>query len=115
MSPKPPTKWTDRASDAFAQLTSSNAKPKVVRLRDGGEASNGERPSDKLLRIAESSGWDIHSDPDLVDFLSTVDVAENVPRKLNDLIAEVLLFCWELDGEGSVGEEPADGSSQTVR
>ncbi|MDA1192774.1 MAG: hypothetical protein O3A46_13960 [Candidatus Poribacteria bacterium] len=89
--------WTKRSSRAFEYLTQQTSMPRVVRAPRPESDEIGERASDKILRIIESAGWDVHSDAELLDFLANVDVQEQVPPKVQELIAEVLFFCWELD------------------
>jgi type III secretion system FlhB-like substrate exporter len=88
-------RWTEHSSKAFSYLTSHSAAPKVVRRARTSEED--DRASDKILRLIESQGWEVHSDPTLINFLATLDIEAQTPNRLRELIAEVLLFCWELD------------------
>lgn len=85
-------KWNEKSSRAFRFLTEHTNTPKVVRVAHGNPQT-----ADALRRIIESEGWAVQEDPALFEILSEVDVPEHVSRRLNDLIAEVLLFCYELD------------------
>jgi flagellar biosynthesis protein len=104
-------KWNEKSSKAFNFLTGRTEAPKVVRIASGDRPTKtGERPADAIRRVIETEGWAVQEDPALLELLSDVDVAAQVSRRLNDLIAEVLLFCYELD----VDETSADGA-KTVR
>jgi type III secretion system FlhB-like substrate exporter len=98
----------DRSSRALSYLTEHSPAPKIVRqARNTADARPGaERPSDRILRVVESEGWAAHRDPELLDFLATLDIDAHVPLKLNELIAEVIFFCWELDTEDPDGTTP---------
>ena len=97
--------WTKRASRNLQYLTERSGTPKVVRVdqtRPPGHEPT-ERPSETILRLMREEGWDAFSDPELLDFLATVEIEDRVPEKIQDLIAEVLLFCAELDQENPEG------------
>lgn len=85
-------RWNEKSSRAFRFLTENTNTPKVVRVARGNRQT-----ADALRRIIESEGWAVQEDSALFELLSEVDVPEHVSRRLNDLIAEVLLFCYELD------------------
>ena len=93
--------WTRRTSRNLQYLTDRSGAPKIVRVDRAarGEQPDGERPSDKILRLMAEQGWDAHSDPELLDFLATVEIEDRVPEKIQHLIAEVLLFCADIDSE----------------
>jgi len=102
-------KWTEKSSKAFSFLTGRTDTPKVVRVPQGGSTTtSGERPADALRRVIESEGWAVHEDPALLELLSEVDVVAQVSRRMNDLIAEVLFFCYELDVEEAGGRDTAE-------
>ena len=93
--------WNRRASRAFGYLTQPSRLPRVVRVERPATPpeEGGERPSDRVLRVIESEGWEAHSDATLFDFLATLDVDGQVPEKLQGLIAEMLHFCYGLDAD----------------
>ena len=111
--------WTKRASRTLQYLTERSGVPKVVRAerpRDNLDPS-AVRPSEKILKLMSEEGWDVYSDPELLDFLGTVEIEDRVPEKIQDLIAEVLLFCMEIDEEPDKGDAkapsaPVDGGSK---
>ncbi len=91
--------WTKRTARNFEYLTERSAAPKVVRVdprpADGDAAA--ERPSEMILRLLREEGWDPYSDPELLDFLGTVEIEDRIPAKVEELIAEVLIFFAALD------------------
>ena len=96
-----PPLWTKRTAHTFQYLTERSPAPKVVRVdskRAEGDATT-ERPSETILRLLQDEGWDPYSDPELLDFLGTVEIEDRIPGKVEELIAEVLLFFAELDRE----------------
>ena len=107
--------WTKRASRNLQYLTERSGVPKVVRAerpRDDQDPS-AVRPSKKILKLMSDEGWDAYSDPELLDFLGTVEIEDRVPEKIQDLIAEVLLFCMELDQDDTKAPDvPVDGPSK---
>ncbi len=91
--------WTKRTARSFEYLTERSTAPKVVRVdpkpTDGDAPA--ERPSETILRMLQEEGWDPYSDPELLDFLGTVEIEDRVPAKIEELIAEVLVFFAALD------------------
>lgn len=100
-------RWTRPASRAFDYLTRPSRLPRVVRVDRSAAPvdGDGERASDRVLRIIESEGWEAHSDPTLIDFLATLNVEGQAPEKLQGLIAEMLHFCYSLDADEAEADD----------
>jgi flagellar biosynthesis protein len=64
--------------------------PKVV-------ASGKGRMAERILELARDHEVPVHKDPTLVDMLSYVDVGSEIPPKLYSMVAEVLVFIYNVD------------------
>jgi flagellar biosynthesis protein len=57
--------------------------------------------AEKIIEIAEEHGVPIYEDPDLVQFLSKLDIDREIPVELYRAVAEVLAFVYRLNSEAS--------------
>lgn len=79
--------------------------PKAAALKyDQGQApiviSKGEGLiAKKIMEIAEENNIYIHSDPDLVEILSNIDIGSEIPEDIYKTVAQILLFVYELNGD----------------
>jgi len=64
--------------------------PKVV-------ASGKGRMAERMLELARDHEVPVHKDPTLVDMLSYVDVGSEIPPELYSMVAEVLVFIYNVD------------------
>ncbi|MDO7786582.1 EscU/YscU/HrcU family type III secretion system export apparatus switch protein [Desulforamulus aquiferis] len=55
--------------------------------------------AEKILQIAEEKSVPVYKDPVLVEMLSHLNVGEEIPPELYNIIAEVLTFVYSLDKE----------------
>jgi len=55
------------------------------------------KTAEKIIEIAESNGIHIHRDPDMIEILSQLDLDEEIPVDLYQVIAELLAFVYELN------------------
>jgi flagellar biosynthesis protein len=53
--------------------------------------------AESIIRKAQESGIHIHEDPSLVEVLSKLDLDEQIPSELYELVAEVLSFVYRID------------------
>jgi flagellar biosynthesis protein len=87
-----PLKQEDKIKKAVAlhyEEKKDNA-PKVV-------ASGKGRVAERILELAREHEVPVHRDPTLVDMLSYVDVGSEIPSELYGLVAEVLVFVYNID------------------
>ncbi len=52
-----------------------------------------------IKRIAKENGVALVEDPELADTLLTLDVGSLIPESLYAVIAEILVFVWNLDDQ----------------
>ena len=74
---------------ALSYNTSEEA-PKVVATGQGYVA-------EKILDIAKEKKVPIHKDEKLVEQLSTLNLGENVPPELYEVVAQILVFVGDMD------------------
>ena len=57
--------------------------------------------ADKIIRLAREHHIHIHSDPDLLEMLSQLDLNREIPPSLYAVVAELLAFVYLLNSEES--------------
>jgi len=75
---------------ALAYDPSRDDAPKVAAKGSGWMA-------EKIIQIAREKGIPIHEEPDLVRILSRLDLEEEIPPQLYEIIAEILAFVYRLN------------------
>jgi flagellar biosynthesis protein len=60
-------------------------------------ASGKGRAAEKIIQTAEQSQVPVYEDSVLVNMLSTLDINSQIPEKLYQMVAEVLVFVYSLD------------------
>ncbi|MEZ8143431.1 flagellar biosynthesis protein FlhB [Enterovibrio norvegicus FF-33] len=87
-------------------------KPKsAVALRYDGinapqvSAKGYEALAEKLIEEMEKNGGLVHSDETLMNWLSALEVGDEIPEQLYLVIAELIAFAWYLDGKTPPGWE----------
>jgi len=61
--------------------------------------------ADEIMRRARESGVPVQEDPSLVEVLSKLDLEQEIPPELYQLVAEVLSFVYRSDQRaGSIGQ-----------
>lgn len=65
--------------------------PKVVATGSGDIA-------EQILALAKQAGVDIVEDPDLMEVLGRIPVGSAIPEELFEVIAEILVFLYRLNG-----------------
>ncbi|MEQ8191607.1 MAG: EscU/YscU/HrcU family type III secretion system export apparatus switch protein [Candidatus Eremiobacterota bacterium] len=66
--------------------------PRVISKGEGSFA-------EKIISIARKEGIRIHQDKEMVDFLSKVDINEEIPPELYEMVSNLLAFVYKLDGD----------------
>ncbi|PKF51748.1 EscU/YscU/HrcU family type III secretion system export apparatus switch protein [Enterovibrio nigricans] len=64
-----------------------------------------EALADKLIEEMEKQGGLIHSDETLMQWLSALEVGDEIPEALYLIIAELIAYAWYLDGKTPPGWE----------
>ncbi len=62
--------------------------PKIVARGKGAIA-------EKILEIARQNGIPVHEDPELIEALARLDVQQEIPAELYQVMAEVLTFIYK--------------------
>ena len=78
-----------RKAIALRYRAGEDRAPKVV-AKGRGELA------ERIIAIAEEHGIPIYEDRDLVEFLSLLDIYEEIPPQLYQAVAEVLAFVYRL-------------------
>lgn len=71
--------------------TKDNA-PKVI-------ASGKGQIANKIIQMAEKSGVPVYEDKALVEMLSCLELNEEIPIELYEIVAEILVFIYSLDNK----------------
>lgn len=53
--------------------------------------------ADKIVELAESGGTSIYKDPALAKQLQNLEIGEQIPSDLYEVVAEVLIFIAKMD------------------
>jgi len=53
--------------------------------------------AEKIIEIALAHGVPVHEDKDLVEFLSCLDLYQEIPTELYKAVAEILAFVYSLN------------------
>ncbi len=105
MSEQHPVNASNAANPANGQKPPSLAMKKAVALRysKGQEqvptvvAKGQGLVAETIIRKAQENGVQIHEDPSLVEVLSKLDLDEQIPSELYQLVAEVLSYVYRVD------------------
>ena len=54
--------------------------------------------ADKIIALARENGVFIHTDPDLIEVLSQLDINDEIPPDLYTVVAELLAFVYAVNG-----------------
>ena len=88
---KPPRSVPKRAV-AMRYSQETDAAPRIVAKGKGSIA-------DKIIETAKSNGVPIQEDPSLVEVLSQLELNEQIPPELYQVIAEILSLVYRTDGK----------------
>lgn len=55
--------------------------------------------ADEIIQIAKQNGVLVHEDPYLSEFLTTLDLGQEIPEQLYHVIAELIAFSYVLQGK----------------
>ncbi len=53
--------------------------------------------AEKIIELARAHGIAVKEDPDLVEFLSVIDLYQEIPPELYKAVAEILVFVYALN------------------
>ncbi|OQY08193.1 MAG: flagellar biosynthesis protein FlhB [Fusobacteriia bacterium 4572_132] len=64
--------------------------PKIIAKGQG-------KVAEKIIEIAEENGINIKKDKNLLEILYKMDIAEEIPEELYEVMAEILTYIYRLD------------------
>lgn len=82
----------------------SAASPAAVALKYDGEraptiaATGTYELAEEIIRIAQQHGVPLYENPELAGILARLDLNEEVPETLYQVIAEILAFAFNIEG-----------------
>lgn len=82
----------NKISKAVALSYDGKTAPKIT-------ATGKDLVADEIIVLAKEAGVYIHKDPNLAEFLSMLELGEEIPPELYQLIAELIAFVYMLDGK----------------
>ena len=74
------------------QQEDKSAAPKVI-------AKGFDSLAEEIIAVAKENGVLIHEDPYLSEFLTTLDLGQEIPEQLYYVIAELIAFSYVLQGK----------------
>jgi flagellar biosynthesis protein len=90
MKPRPPQ--TRRAAVALQYNAATDSAPKITAKGHGVVA-------EKIIALARQNGVPLRQDPDLVQVLSQLDLRQEIPPSLYQVVAELLAFIYRLNND----------------
>ncbi len=90
MTPKPPD--TRRTAVALKYDAATAKAPKITATGRGFVA-------DKIVALAREKGVPLREDPNLVQILSQLDLNQEIPPSLYQVVAELLAFVYRLNND----------------
>lgn len=82
----------NRVKKAVALSYDGKAAPKIT-------ATGKDLVAEEIIALAKEAGVYIHQDPNLSEFLSMLELGEEIPPELYKLIAELIAFVYMLEGK----------------
>ena len=87
---KRPSSHTRRAAVALKYNAATDTAPKITATGHGVVAEN-------IIALARQKGVPVRQDPDLVQVLSQLDLRQEIPPSLYQVVAELLAFVYRLN------------------
>ncbi len=79
-------------SAALKYRHGTDKTPKLV-------AKGTDKVAEEIIRIAQAYGIPVKEDKDLIEFLSVLDLYQEIPPELYRAVAEILAFVYYLNSE----------------
>ena len=83
---------TRRAAVALKYNAAIDTAPKITATGHGAVA-------EKIIALARQKGVPVRDDPDLVQVLSQLDLRQEIPPSLYQVVAELLAFVYRLNND----------------
>lgn len=81
---------TDKKKAIALSYEQSMESPQIVAKGAGVVA-------ERMLAIAQTNGIPVHEDPALLSLLSSLDIKEQIPEDLYQVIAELFVFLYQME------------------
>ena len=65
--------------------------------------------ADKIIQLAKANNVPLMEDPSLVEVLSKLDIDQQIPPELYQLVAEILSFVYRTDRRAGLAEKLGNG------
>ncbi|MDB5083235.1 MAG: FlhB protein [Bacilli bacterium] len=79
-----------RKATALGYQANTDRAPRVLALGKG-------QTADRIIETAKANGIPIHEDAALVETLVTLDIGQEIPPELYQVVAEILVFVKRLE------------------
>jgi flagellar biosynthesis protein len=89
---RPPSPRPRRAAVALKYTAATDQAPRITATGQGGVA-------EKIIALARARGVPIRQDADLVQVLSQLDLRQEIPPSLYQVVAELLAFVYRLNND----------------
>jgi flagellar biosynthesis protein len=83
----------DKKAVALKYNSEEDEAPRVV-------AKGAGYVAEKIEKLAQESGVPVKQDQELVEYLSALNLYEEIPPSLYTIVAEILAFVYHLDSRG---------------
>jgi flagellar biosynthesis protein len=90
--PSPPPRRRRKTAAALRYDAASDDAPRILATGTGSAA-------DEIVQLAQEHGVPVHADPQLAELLSALDAGDFIPEELYSIVAEILIFVYEVDDD----------------
>ncbi|MEW5766892.1 MAG: EscU/YscU/HrcU family type III secretion system export apparatus switch protein [bacterium] len=80
----------DKKAAALRYDEERESAPRVIARGEGTVA-------EEIIRLARELDIAIYEDPDLVEILAALEVGQEIPEELYQVVAEILIFIYEMN------------------
>ncbi|NMA34764.1 MAG: flagellar biogenesis protein [Clostridiaceae bacterium] len=77
---------------AALRYTPENDAPEIIALGKGAAA-------EKIVEKAKESGVPVHEDVELAHALNLLNIGDEIPQELYEVVAKILIFVGDVDGK----------------
>ncbi len=75
---------------ALKYSSQEDETPEVIAKGEG-------KLAEEIISIAKKEGIQVHQDKEVVEFLSKLDIDEEIPPELYEMVAQLLCFVYKMD------------------
>ena len=74
------------------KYSSEDSAPKVIASGEG-------KLAEEIIAVAKNEGIEIHEDKEVVEFLAGLNIDEEIPPELYEMVAGIMCFVYKLDAK----------------